>query len=195
MTMYPVSFDFRAPSTDPDAFKDELRAQLEATLDARLSRFREVSGLYVRPNTHFNRVAAECMHLYRDGYFFACISLCQAIAEALSRFLAKGSPGKIRGQHEHRVRRLGQAGRISPAAVEGFRRLQLNRDDYHHFNPEVPEAIEALQREARATYEALAAIFAEVFACSFDDGRLVPTFPEYWGPHATANPSSFQRTR
>lgn len=71
--------------------EDELKQSFNTTLDERVSRYQELDFIKITPNAHFASVSTECILLYRDGYFLACIALCQAIAEAIVRLVCKSS--------------------------------------------------------------------------------------------------------
>ena len=78
----------KAPRVDnPKFWEESFRAEFEQGLDARVRRYLEIPQQAVMPNFEFSRVLGECILLYRDGYFFGCICLAQAIAEALVKSL------------------------------------------------------------------------------------------------------------
>ena len=67
--------------------EDTLRQDCLGTIGERVSRYLELDFTELVPNEQpFTPISAECILLYRDGYFFACIALCQAVAEAIVRF-------------------------------------------------------------------------------------------------------------
>jgi hypothetical protein len=75
--------------------KESLRQELLANLDERIARYQELNFISVIPNTHFASITTECILLYRDGYYFACIALCQAITEALEDSFVKEMGKKV----------------------------------------------------------------------------------------------------
>ena len=73
------------------ALERSLREICLSEIGERVNRYLEAKKLFpiAIPNAHFSPISSECMLLYRDGYFFACIALSQAVAEAIIRFLCK----------------------------------------------------------------------------------------------------------
>src|SRR4030042_6634094 len=71
--------------------EDNLQGDFLATIAERISRYQELDFIKLTPNTHFAFVSVECITLYRDGYFLACISLCQTVAEAIVRLMCQRS--------------------------------------------------------------------------------------------------------
>ena len=69
--------------------KDTLEQEFTLTLDQRVNRSLELKPHGIIPNSHFAAVSAESHDLYRDGHFYGTISLTQAVAEALARFLCQ----------------------------------------------------------------------------------------------------------
>jgi len=60
--------------------QDTLRGECLSTINERVTRYLELDFIEVTPNEPFASISAECIRLYQDGYFFACIALCQAVA-------------------------------------------------------------------------------------------------------------------
>src|SRR5206468_788901 len=82
---------------------DEARFEQRAERAART----EVHGII--PQHFFSAASSECRDLFIDGRFYGCISLAQAVAEGLVRFLgdhhrlgAKNDP-KVRAQRLHKA--------------------------------------------------------------------------------------------
>ena len=74
---------------------DDLRAQLEATIEQRVDRYIEVSHHPMTPNLHFAAALAECIRLYTDGYFLSAVMVTQAVAEGLRRFIVERNGIKL----------------------------------------------------------------------------------------------------
>ncbi len=169
------------PKVSPfPATADLLSREFRATLPDRVARQEAVRRLPITPHTHFALVSQECSLLFRDGYFFACVSLTQAVAEALARFLCAHLFIRARGQHESRVKRLLAERAISAEAASRFSLIHEGRDAFHHLNPSAPNSRPALQAAALQKLEALAALEAEVFAYSIHQGALVPKDMRLW---------------
>ena len=107
----------------------------------------KVKPLGVVPLTEFAPVSAECTFLFRDGHFYGAISLSQAIAEAIAKFLCQKNGWKPNKNFEKNVAKLQTRQFISPEMKNKFFRLWEKRDDYHHLNPNIEidrEKLEAL---------------------------------------------------
>src|SRR5882672_7769167 len=103
--------------TDDAKFEEWCRDQLTARDDARAAdRFRRQQTSRVHeiiPNHWFAPASSECRALYVDGHFYGCISLSQAVAEGLSRFLAEHHDVAPQQPQGARVAALLAAGALS----------------------------------------------------------------------------------
>lgn len=166
-----------------EARKLVMRAELEAeclnTIAERVTRYLELNFIKVTPNEHFASISAECIRLYRDGCFFACIALCQAVAEALVRFLCTKNSFKADKDFEKNVNTLCRR-KITPDCSELFTEIWKGRDDYHHLNPKVPTEKSKLQDVAKNKLIALHSAESKIFAFEVIDGAIKPKHPKYW---------------
>ena len=163
--------------------EDTLREECLSTTSDRITRYLELDFIKVTPNTHFASISAECILLYRDGYFFAYIALCQAVAEALVRLICerneRGSPHFVK--FETNIRKLKELRNKIPADwIEKFERIWENRNDYHHLNPEVPTQKEKLREIAKDKIVTLVDVESKVFAFDIVQGAINPKHPQYW---------------
>jgi len=163
--------------------EDTLRAECLGTIDERIERYLELNFIEVTPNEHFASISAECILLYRDGHFFACIALCQAVAEALVRLICerngRGSPHFVK--FETNTRKLKELkNKIPPDWIEAFERIWENRNDYHHLNPKVPTERTKLQAIAKSKMITLGTVESKVFAFEWVGGAIKPKHPKYW---------------
>ena len=130
--------------------EDNLKQDFVATLSERISRYQELDFIKIIPNTHFASASAECILLYRDGYFLACIALCQAVAEAIVRLMCERSKfTSISNDYEKNVEKLHKR-IIEPDCDELFKEIWKGRNDYHHLNPEIPTERNKLQDIAKS---------------------------------------------
>jgi len=160
--------------------QDRLQQDFLASIDDRISRYLELDFGQVVPNTHFAPITIECILLYRDGYFFACIALCQAVAEALLRFMCERNDIRNKG-FETNIRNLSKLkDNIHPDWIKMLKRVWKNRNDYHHLNPDVPTEEEKLKEIAKDKIVSLLDVESKVFAFEWVDGRIKRTYPEYW---------------
>ncbi len=160
--------------------EDNLKQDFIATLDERISRYQELDFIKVTPNAHFASVSAECILLYRDGHFLACIALCKAVAEAIVRLMCERSKfSSISDDYERNVENL-QKRKIEPDCSELFKEIWKDRNDYHHLNPTVPNERSKLQDIAKSKILTLHKIESKVFDFSIVDGAISPRYPKYW---------------
>jgi len=165
---------------DREQLEESLKQDILATLDERISRYQELDFIKITPNAHFASVSAECILLYRDGYFLACIALCQAVAEAIVRLMCKRSKfTSISDDYKENVRRLHNR-EIKPDCNQLFKGIWVGRDDYHHLNPGIPTERNKLQEIARSKIVTLHKIEAIVFEFAIKAGAILPKYPKYW---------------
>ena len=60
---------------------DSIKQEFEQTLPERVERYLQVKPHEIIPNAPFAVPSAECRFLFRDGHFYACIALVQAVAD------------------------------------------------------------------------------------------------------------------
>ena len=159
--------------------EDSLRQEYLGTISDRITRYLELDFIKVTPNTYFASISAECMLLYRDGYFFACIALCQAVAEAIVRLLCTKSRFKPHKVFEKNVDTLRKR-KIEPDCSESLEEIWKGRDDYHHLNPKVTTERIKLQAIAKNKMIALSTVESRVFEFQVIDGAIKPRYPKYW---------------
>lgn len=161
--------------------EETLRGHFFSTIDERILRYQELDFIELTPNTHFAFVSVECINLYRDGYFLACIALCQAVAEVIVRLICERSKfSSISNEYEKNVEKL-QRRKIEPDCNELFREIWKGRNDYHHLNPDIPTERSKLKDIAKSKLVTLHKIESKVFSFKWTkDGAISPGFPKYW---------------
>ena len=163
-----------------EQLKESLEQDFLVTINERLSRYQELDFVKITPNAHFASVSAECILLYRDGYFLACIALCQAVAEAIVRLMCeRGKFSSISNDYEHNIEKLHKR-RIEPDCYELFKEIWTGRHDYHHLNPRIPTERDKLHEIARSKIATLHKVESEVFGFDIKDGAILPKYPKYW---------------
>src|SRR5690606_13675137 len=65
--------------------EDSIKNEVLQTLSERADRFLQVRGTILVPYGPFAAPSAECVEQFRDGHFFGCIALTQAVVEAVIR--------------------------------------------------------------------------------------------------------------
>lgn len=161
--------------------EDNLKQEFLATLNERISRYQELDFIKITPNAHFASVSAECILLYRDGHFLACVALCQAVAEAIVRLMCDRSKfSSISEDYEKNVENL-QKRKIEPDCSKLFKEIWKGRNDYHHLNPEIPTERSELQDIAKSKIITLHKIESKVFDFAWTkDGAISPRYSKYW---------------
>jgi hypothetical protein len=159
---------------------DNLEQDFVGTMDERISRYQELDFVKITPNAHFASVSAECILLYRDAYFLACIALCQAVAEAIVRLMCERSKfTSISDNYEENIEKLRNRG-IKPDCNQLFKEIWTRRHDYHHLNPGIPTERSKLQEIARSKIVTLHKIESTVFEFAIKNGAISPKYPKYW---------------
>lgn len=160
--------------------EDGLRQGFELSLPDRVARYLEIEPHAILPYHHFSPVSAECVDLYRNAHFYGCISLVQAVAEALVKFLCERNGWKPDRKYEKNIKRLSRRGFLSTDLHAWLLDIWERRDDYHHLNPDIEQDMEALQELARHKLEMLCQAEKVVFDFEIKDGCIVPKNPKYW---------------
>ena len=133
------------------------------------------------PHEFFSAASAECKEMYVTGCFYGCITLCQSVAEGLSKFLAEKNTLPVKTGFPERVGRLKNAGVISDAAAGAFDTVHgEDRNDFHHLNNNVEQDHEKLAARALECLDALYTVESEVFAYDLHEGRIKPRNEKYW---------------
>ena len=115
--------------------EDSIKQEFSQTLASRVERYLKVKQPVIVPYTEFSLASAECAFLFRDGHYYGCISLSQAVAEAIVKFLCHRNGWKPKKNFEENVGRLQVRRFISNKIKCKFLKIWENRDDYHHLNP------------------------------------------------------------
>jgi hypothetical protein len=159
----------------------KLRRHDEAKLVGRANRSARTKVHDVIPNHFFSAASSECRDVFIDGYFYACVSLAQAVAEGLSGYLGRLHKVGAKNDPQQRVERLCNKGFISAAAQSAFHSIWSNdRNAFHHMNEDIPTEHQMLERRAEECVMALLKIESELFAFDIDEGRIIPKNPIYW---------------
>ena len=158
-----------------------LKAECLGTISDRITRYLELNFTKVTPNEQpFAPISAECILLYRDGHFFACIALCQAVVEALVRFLCERNEWNAADDFKKNTLVLLRRRKITPDSYKCFKEIWKGRNDYHHLNSKVPTERTKLQAIAKNKIIALHNVESEVFAFEWVGGTIKPNYPKYW---------------
>ncbi len=160
--------------------EDGMKQEFAQTLSSRVERYLKVKQPVMVPYTEFAPASAECALLFRDGHYYGCISLSQAVAEALARFLCLRNGWKPKKSFEENVDRLQVRRFISEEIKDKFLKIWQNRDDYHHLNPNIERDREKLETLAYEKVVLLKEIESELFQVSLAHGAIDPKNTKYW---------------
>ncbi len=160
--------------------EDHIKQEFEQTLASRVARYLKVKQPIMVPYTEFAPASAECALLFRDGHYYGCISLSQAVAEAIARFLCHRNGWKPMKTFEQNVGRLKVRRFISGEINDKLLKIWENRDDYHHLNPNIEIDREKLETLAYEKIVLLKEIEIEVFRFTVTDGAINPENTKYW---------------
>ena len=132
------------------------------------------------PYTKFAPASAECTLLFRDGHFYGCIALSQAVTEAIARFLCQKNGWRPASTFEKNIEKLQTRQFISEEMKNKFLKLWSKRDDYHHLNPSIETDRVKLEEIAYEKVLLLKQIESEIFKFSVVNGKLMPENKKYW---------------
>ena len=121
--------------------------------------------------------------LFRDGHYFGCIALTQAVLEAVIRQVwqvkLKKKPNQ-EGSFDKNLEALHKKKIISDDWKTKLDQMWADRHSYHHLRPSVESDQQKLEETARNTLKLLNELEREFFGFSLRDGIIVPDHPEYW---------------
>jgi len=160
--------------------EDSIKQEFEQTLSDRAARYLQVKPQGIIPYEHFSAASAECSLLFRDGHFYGCIALAQAVTEALARFLCQRNSWRPAKRFEKNVEKLSARNVISGKLKKSLLRIWVKRDDYHHLNPTIEGDRQALEELAREKVHLFTEVESEVFRFTVADGKIIPEQPKYW---------------
>lgn len=160
--------------------EESIQKEFESTLQDRVMRYLKVKPHGIIPLTPFASASSECSKLFRDGHYYGCISLTQAVSEALVMFLCKTNGWDPDRKFERNVEKLFIRGKIKEKQKVSLLKIWRNRDDYHHLNSTVASNLSELENLAKQKLVLLTKLEGEIFSFSFNDGKLIPKQQKYW---------------
>jgi hypothetical protein len=150
-----------------------MRQVLEQTIEERVERYLEVAHQGIIPNHHFAAASSECIDLYRDGYSLSAVMVSQAVTEGIWRLVLERNQVQADRDRSTLATTLVERRILSAECAEAFGRIWRSfRNDVHHMNPSVTGV--PFGELARRNLLDLATIEREIFAVTFDNGKLVP---------------------
>lgn len=164
--------------------ENQIRAEDARTLTDRASRALQICRSFIIPMGPFALPSAECARLFRDGHFYGCISLAQAVTDAIIRHVYwaefPDADRSIFGKLHQRLGELRRNNRIGDAANDAVEQIWRHRNDFHHLDPKTQIGERKLEEIAIEALTLLARIEEEFFSYSLKEGAISPDKPQYW---------------
>jgi len=157
-----------------------LRQKDTAEIDIRVDRYLRAEHPPIVPNSWFAPASSECILLFSYGFFYGCISQCQAVGEALIKFICKCNNFREKKNFEENVRTLKKRGFIDDTFEKLCHSLWEDRDDYHHINQNIETDRQRLEQMALTKIRTLGELEKWVFQYSDTNGCITPKCPKYW---------------
>lgn len=163
--------------------EESIKSEVLRTLSERAERFLKVRGTLLVPDGPFAAPSVECAEQFRDGHFFGCIALTQAVLEAVIRHIwkvkLKTKPNQ-EGSFDKNLAALHKKKFISDEWKEKLDLMWAERHSFHHLRPSVESDQQKLEKTARNTLLMLNDLEQEFFGFDVNEGVIIPHHPEYW---------------
>jgi len=159
---------------------NSIRRRDTAEIDNRVNRYLQAEHHPIVPNSWFAPASSECIDLFSYGLFYGCISQCQAVGEALVRFMCQCNKFPRVSDFEKNVRLLKKRKFIDGDFENLCSRLWEYRHDYHHMNQDVGCERQRLEQIALTKIRTLAKLERWVFQYADTNGCVTPKWPKYW---------------
>ena len=170
-------------ASEQSRIEEFIKNEVLQTLSDRAARYLQVRGMFLVPSGPFAAPSVECVEQFRDGHYFGCIALTQAVVEAVIRHIWKvelKTKPKKEGSFEKNLEALHKRKVISDDWKTTLDQMWAERHSFHHLRPSVESNQQKLEDKARNTLNLLNELEREFFGFSLRDGMLLPDHPEYW---------------
>jgi hypothetical protein len=171
------------PLAERRRIEDSIKSEVLRTLSDRADRFIQVRGTILVPDGPFAAPSVECAEQFRDGHYFGCIALTQAVLEAVIRHVwqvkLKRKPNQ-EGSFDKSLEALHKKKFISDEWKTKLDQMWIDRHTFHHLRPSVESDQQKLEATARNTLKLLNDLEKEFFGFTVREGMVVPDHPEYW---------------
>jgi hypothetical protein len=165
--------------------KNELESEFKGTIDEKIDRWLEIEHQTIIGDHHFASASAECIKLYRDGYYISTVMMSHSINEGIITFVAEKNSISMqktvdmKKTIEELINELWGNNDISEGCANASLKIWKSyRNDVHHMNPNVSEI--PFQKLAKLNIKRLSVIENEIFGFDFQNGALAPHQPKYW---------------
>ena len=163
--------------------EDAIKNEVLKTLSERADRFLQVQGAVLVPDGPFAAPSMECAEQFRDGHYFGCIALTQAVLEAVIRHVWQIKLKKKlnqEGSFEKNLAALHKKNFISDEWKTKLDQMWSERHSFHHLRPTVESDQRKLEETARNTLLMLNDLEQDFFGFEVNEGVIVPHHPELW---------------
>ena len=171
------------PLAERRRIEDSIKNEVLRTLSDRADRFLQVRGTVLVPYGPFAAPSVECAEQFRDGHYFGCIALTQAVLEAVIRHVwqvkFKKKPSQ-EGSFDKNLEALHKKKFLSDEWKTKLDQMWTDRHSFHHLRPSVESDQQKLEATARNTLKLLNDLEQGFFGFTLREGMVVPDHPEYW---------------
>lgn len=171
------------PLAERRRIEDCIKNEVLRTLSDRADRFLQVRGTILVPDGPFAAPSIECAEQFRDGHYFGCIALTQAVLEAVIRHVwrvkLKRKPNQ-EGTFDKNLEALHKKKFISDEWKVKLDQIWSDRHSFHQLRPSVESDQQRLEATARTTLKLLNDLEQAFFGFTLREGMVVPEHPEYW---------------
>jgi hypothetical protein len=179
----PMEGDQPDPLAERRRIEDSIKNEVLRTLSDRADRFLQVRGTILVPDGPFAAPSVECAEQFRDGHYFGCIALTQAVLEAVIRHVwqvkLKKKPNQ-EGTFDKNLEALHKKKFISDEWKAKLDQMWAERHSFHHLRPSVKSDQQKLEAKARNTLKLLNDLEQAFFGFTLREGMVVPDHPEFW---------------
>ena len=183
------------PLTERRQIEDSIKNELLRTLSDRADRFLQVRGNVLIPDSPFAAPSVECAEQFRDGHYFGCVALTQAVLEAVIRHVwqvkLKKKPTQG-GSFDKNLEALHKKKILSDEWKTKLDEMWAERHSFHHLHPSVKADHLKLRETARNSLKLLNDLGREFFGFKVQEGVVLPDHPEYWSVK-DGEPMTFMR--
>ena len=162
--------------------EDAIKNEVSGTLSERADRFPQVQGAVLVPDRPFAAPSIECTKLLRDGHYFGCITLTQAVMEAVVRHVwqikLRKKPNQ-EGSFARNLEALHKKKLISDDWKTRIDQMWSERHVLNYLRPTLESDQVRLVEIARKSLFLLNDLEQELFGFSVSEGIVVPHHPEY----------------
>jgi hypothetical protein len=132
--------------------EEAIKTEVLQTLSDRATRFLQIRGTFLVLDGPFAAPSVECAKQFRDGHYFGCIALTQAVLEAVVRHICqvklKKKPSQ-EGSFDKNLEALHRKKFISDDRKTKLAQMWAERHSFHQLRPSVESDQQKLEETAR----------------------------------------------